>query len=214
MSVVHPRVGPMTLPSPSPAPSATSSTTAAAGSGGFDVGTLLLGPAVTAALVAGVFLVIQIFILGRRERNQKAFEFRLRQANELYAPVLLLLAEDHALIGKLREAAAQPGIDWHLLDNLRRVRKDKHLMPVAERIVEVNLAIKDVLMKHAGLVLGDLPPSFRDFISHADLVRDAVSTGTVPKNVGLRYFPKQFEKDVQAKYSDLVKSIKSSLGDS
>lgn len=178
------------------------------------MGTLLLGPAVTAALVTGLFLVIQFFVLARRERNQRALEFRLRQANDLYAPVLLLLAEDYALIEKLREAAALPGRDWHLLDNLRRVRRDKHLMPVAERIVEVNLAIKAILMQQAGLLLGEPPASFRAFISHADLVRDAVMNGAVPKNVGLKYFPQQFEKDIRSYHSSLVEKIRSGLGES
>jgi len=202
------------MPSPLPSPSPSDAFLSAAASGGFDIWTVVLGPAATAAVVAGLFTVIQMLVTGKRDRRRQLLEFRLRQTNELYAPILLLLAEDAALIDKLREAAAEPGKDWHLLDNLDRVRKNSQLLPVAERIVEVNLAIKDILMKNAGLVLNDLPPSFRSFISHADLLSGAVKTGKVPKNVGLKYFPHEFETDIKMEQSNLVKAVRDSLGGS
>jgi len=135
------------VPSPLPTPTPGSST-----SGGLDLSSLI-GPALTAAVVAGLVSLIQIVVTGRRETNMDLLEFRLRRVNELYAPILLLLllllAEDFAIVKALREAsnALDPppgGARWHLLDNLATIRADPQLALAKE-----------------------LPTSFHDFITHA-----------------------------------------------
>jgi hypothetical protein len=129
-----------------------------AGSSGFDPWTLL-GPAVTAALVAGLVSLSQVFATSKREKNKQLLEFRLRQVNELYAPIIFLLAEDKELSKTLREMQPNPD-GWHLLDNLTEVRANAHSLKMAERIVEINQAIKDRLMGNAGLSLQlELPQS-------------------------------------------------------
>jgi len=61
------------VPSPLPTPTPGSST-----SGGLDLSSLI-GPALTAAVVAGLVSLIQIVVTGRRETNMDLLEFRLRR---------------------------------------------------------------------------------------------------------------------------------------
>lgn len=175
------------------------------------VWTVVVGPAVTAAIVAGLVSLIQVVVTGRRERNKQLLEFRLRQINELYAPILFLLAQDLSINKKLKEATGGDA-DWHLLDDLANVRSSAPLLRMAKNIVSTNSSIKEVLVKNAGLSLKtSLPGSYHDFITHADLVNDAVDTGAVPENVSLKYFPKHFEKDIEDEYAQVVKRIQKQL---
>ena len=173
---------------------------------------LLIGSGVTAAVVAGLVSLIQIFVTGRRERRKQLIEFRLRQINELYAPISLLLAQDLSLAKTLREAAAAPGMTWHLLDDLSTVLANPELKQLAERIVDVNNAIKDILTEKSGLGLHeDLPRSYSEFITHADLVSQGVKSGVIAPNVRPKYFPKDFEAAIKRDYAATVGKLKKEL---
>lgn len=173
---------------------------------------LLIGSGVTAAVVAGLVSLVQIVVTGRREHRRQLIEFRLRQINELYAPISLLLAQDLSLAKTLREAAAAPGNSWHLLDDLSAVLANPELKQLAERIVEVNNAIKDILTEKSGLGLHeDLPNSYSQFIAHADLVSQSVNSGAIPSNVMPKYFPKQFEAAIKSDYATTMGKLKKEL---
>jgi hypothetical protein len=173
---------------------------------------LLIGSGVTAAVVAGLVSLVQIFVTGHRERRKQLIEFRLRQINELYAPISLLLAQDLSLAKTLREAAAVPGTEWHLLDDLSTVLSNAELTKLAKRIVEVNNAIKNILTEKSGLGLHDeLPDSYSEFITHADLVAQGVEAGAIAPNVAPKYFPKAFEVDVKRDYAATLAKLKKEL---
>ncbi|MEX5271499.1 hypothetical protein [Kocuria sabuli] len=200
-------------PSSTPSPIATSALNATE-AGGFDWSTLIIGPALTAALVAGLVSLIQIVVTGKREKNRQLLEFRLRQINELYAPILFHLAETKSLATTLRESIAPPNTQWHLLDHLTEVHQNPQLLEIAKRIVLINCQIKDALVKNSGLSLeAELPASFHDFITHANIVSRAVAEGTVLDNVRPKYFPQQFEIDINRAHSTLTGKIKKELGD-
>lgn len=180
---------------------------------GFDWWTSLVGPAVVAAVVAGLVSLIQIYVTGRRERRKQAMEFRLLRVNEFFAPIVLLLTENLSLVKALRASMATDAqAKWHLLEHLAEVRGDPQLKGIADRIVQVNSSIKTILEQKSGYSLaGDLPSSYSDFLAHADLLADAVQSGQLPKKVPAQYFPKSFETDIQKSYRDLVAQLRKDL---
>lgn len=175
--------------------------------------TYFVGPAVIAAGVAGLFAVAQLALTSRKEQRKQLLEFRLRQVNEFYGPIVYLLAQNLAIAKALREAAQKPGQEWHLLDDLDTIHSDPHLRSMADEIAAINDQIKDVLLKYGGLSLqGQVPQSYHDFIAHTDLVAQGVSTGSIHSNVGVKYFPKQFGTDIEEAYGRQVKKIQDQLG--
>jgi hypothetical protein len=172
---------------------------------------VLTSPAVVAALVAAVVSTLGWAVAHRKEDQERVRQFRVKQVNEFYAPVRLLLAENASLAKQLREAARAGDREWHLLDNLAQVASDPELLLLAERIIKVNREIREILMTKAGLALqAPLPSSYERWIAHAHLLEQSVQSRSVPANVEAKYFPKEFEEDIRSALQAAVSRLKES----
>lgn len=174
--------------------------------------------AVIAAFIAGLVAVIGMIanavIQARALRHAAArdvasamLDFRLQQLNELYGPLLLLLAQSERLAAKLREGEPDPAA-WRLLDHIDQVLGDPNRLVIAEQILEIGDKIEDILLTKAGLALHPGPPdTFELYLGHIAILRLLIRRGAHSPIAAHEYYPREFNHDVRAGYESLQERI-------
>ena len=165
--------------------------------------TLVVG--VLAAGVGITSLIVTNIIANRRDRRKLLTDLRIQRLNEFYAPLIVLLDQDREIHNRLSD---EKPAQWHILDHLEDVRADPVDGALAQKIVEINSRIKDVLEAKAGLVLGEVPSSFATFLLHHQILSQALKGLPYTKEPeGAQYFPRQFESDVRIGYQSLLDQL-------
>lgn len=165
--------------------------------------TAIAGSLLTSA-VAITALVVTARTTDRRERRAATTALRIRQLNEFYAPLRLLLDEN----ARHRERLAPDDPEtWHVLDNLSVLRSDPARSAVVEEILAINDDISKILRSKAGLAVSDWPEDFSKFQNHRATLSRTWRGGREPSGSDLKYFPAEFEEHVREGHKRLVEAI-------
>jgi hypothetical protein len=196
------------------AQTATPSPSPGSGAGAVTAGEAAL---IAAAIAAGISVVgmivnalIQRYTLRQaaaREVASAMLEFRLRQLNDLYGPLLLRLEQSDRLARKLREGVSDPA-KWRLLDHVDEVLAHPESAAVAEQILEIGQTIEEILLTRAGLALSPRPPeTFGLYLGHIAILRMMMREDARPKISDHEYYPRQLNEDVRAGYTAIQTEI-------
>jgi hypothetical protein len=199
--------------------SALAQTATASPSPGSGAGTVTAGEAalIAAAIAAGISVVgmivnalIQRYTLRQaaaREIASAMLEFRLRQLNDLYGPLLLRIEQSDRLARKLREGRSDPA-KWRLLDHVDEVTANPEAFLVANQILDIGTEIEEILLTRAGLALHPGPPeTFGLYLGHVAILRMMLREGARPHISDHEYYPRQLNDDVGNGYARIQAEI-------
>jgi hypothetical protein len=165
--------------------------------------------AAVAVLVALVSAWVQIRLAKDAERDAKTrilLDYRLRQLNEFYAPLKLLLDADKELSEQLRVNKPDAD-DWHLLDHIDDVKANALDDRLFEQIIGISGQVRDLLVTKAGLAMN---PSvgFVDFMGHLHSLERAKAGGPFAGDrAHYKRFPHDFEKHVNSSFQFVTEEI-------
>jgi hypothetical protein len=202
-------IGPMLLLS-TPTPSPASGT-----ANGLSAGEAAILAATIAAVVSIIGLIFSAILQSRALKSAAArdvanamLDFRLRQLNDLYGPLFLLLEQSERLAKKLRESLPDPQEDWRLLDHMDEVKADPQMRAVVEMILEIGEKIEGLLLSRAGLALSPGPPAtFGLYLGHVAIMKSMFRDNLRPKIAEHDYYPRQLNRDVKDGYDSIQREI-------
>jgi hypothetical protein len=144
-----------------------------------------------------------------REIGKIALEFKLRQLNEFYSPLLLLALQNHRLYLKLKEGKSDPD-NWHLLNNIADVLNDLRDKQIAEQILDIDAEMQKIIITKGGLICGtETPASFSQFLGHYEVLKAGWRIGDRPTiaKEETEYFPIEFLDDLKKDHDSLKLEI-------
>jgi hypothetical protein len=170
---------------------------------------LTTGETALATPVLGAVVALAVVYAGaryadKREKRNATVAFRLRQLNELYAPVRLLLDENRR--HKDRLAVGTTG-EWHVLDHLQTVKADPDGRAVMEQILAVNKEISEILRRNAGLAVTPWQESFSQFQNHYATLKRTWEDDDAPAETDMKYFPGDFETHIRDGHKRLTDTL-------
>lgn len=173
---------------------------------------------VIAALIA---LFGAVYVVRRLEayyRNvEKALQFRLRQVNEFYGPMLLLLEQSRLVYEKLKEVIRKnpelniPPDDFRLLDHVSILVKFPKTKSFVRSILDIGKHMNELLRKKAGLIEGGLTQTYFDYVSHFEIINaiaDAPQSEPIlPGSQDSGYYPRALNREVINGYKRVVRRL-------
>ncbi|MFK0402738.1 hypothetical protein ACIQTT_10440 [Microbacterium sp. NPDC090225] len=167
---------------------------------------LLVGPAVTAAII-GLVSLWPASGLRRKETVAAAGrEFQTRALNEFYSPICEMLDEVRILRDALK-SRMNGGEDWHLLDNVEDIRQNPGSWSLFDSIVKTNRRIRKILDEKSGLALDDVTESGRWRV-HQTMLEGAFGDPEYVADAKLSYFPKEFEAQLRTGRQKLTAQLR------
>jgi hypothetical protein len=181
-------------------------------------GVFMDGVALASVIVTGV-VSISTIIIGyittkktlsygsAQEFSKIALELKIKQLNELYGPLKLLLEQNRRLAQELREGKVDPE-KWRLLDNIEQVKKNPRELAIVTEILGIDKTIQDLIINKGGLISPPGPPkSFDLFLGHFKILTMALEGKPPLKIEGFEYYPKDFNMDVDKAYETIMKEM-------
>lgn len=159
--------------------------------------------AIIAAVVSIIALIINYRITNQTLRHGVAREFgkisvelKIRQLNELYGPLRLLIEQNRHLALRLRQGKGDP-MEWRLLDHISEVLGDPQDKAIVNEIIEIDGKIEQLIINNGGLVRTLGPPeSFSLFLGHYKILKLAIDGKETPQIKEFEYYPRQLNDDV------------------
>lgn len=149
---------------------------------------------------------LQTFTSGvAREREKTILEFKTRQLNDLYGPLLLLLAQSKSLHERLRQERGGIEKQWALLDHMEACLGDPLCGRLVKEIVDIGLQIEQSLITKGGLIEGSHPPlSFERYLAHFRILKMSYDMKRNIRKNEQEYFPfPEFPDDLTRAYNQL-----------
>lgn len=170
----------------------------------------LLGVIIT-AVVSIIIMLVNCWISKQTLRHETArdigktsIDLKIKQLNELYGPLHLLIKENKILANKLREGKADPK-NWRLLDNIPAVLRNKQDKAILDEIMEINAKIEKLIVCKGGFIrspgLPGPPESFHMFLGHNKILKLAIEGKERPHVSEFEYYPRKFDNDVIEAYN-------------
>lgn len=156
-------------------------------------------PTVVAVLGIGASVLLarrSLAAQSARDLANARLAYRLRQLNELYAPLSIKIGQNELLHKRLTQGKPDPP-NWRLLENIDAVlanETDRHL---AQEIVKVDEEIAEIIQTKAGLVDGDEPASFAAFLGHVSVLKLAMAGKKPPAVTEFQLYPRTLNDDVR-----------------
>lgn len=179
----------------------------------------VLGIAVTA------YLTIRRGLLDARySYASEILRFRIRQLQEFYAPMHLLIETSRKLYEKLiwTIPRIKPGFDvqgFRLLDHMD-LQKEETLKPLISDILKTGKKMCSLITKNAGLIEGGLTEVYVDYMAHYNILRSAEKGPAPPAEViegwqEFYYYPRLLNREVIEGYKVVLAHLDSyvSAGD-
>ncbi len=178
---------------------------------------------IAAAIGGGVSIAVSVAALMANYYNNRlnlrhgevkdlakvSLELKIKQLNELYGPLLLLIEQNNVLAKKIREGKPP---DWRLMYNLPAVLSDPRDGPIAQAILSIDEKIEDLNINKAGLIRGKTPPqSFQDFLGHYQLLKLAMQGQRIDPT-SKDVYPTRLGEDVKAAYEEIRTEVTAMLG--
>lgn len=171
----------------------------------------LIGSGITALVSLFAMILnnwVSIYNLKRLNINEIAkmsFEYKIRQLNELYGPLIPLLEENQRLAQKLRENKPDAA-HWRLLDHLPL--SDDQDRQIAVAIIAIYAKIEELLISKGGLISGrEFPKSFHLFLGHFEVLKMAFQGKDKITIKEYEYYPLEFDADIRETYQTIKKEI-------
>ena len=142
-----------------------------------------------------------------REFGKISLELKIKQLNDLYGPLRLLIEQNRILAQKLREGKGDPE-EWRLLDHVTEALNDPQDKAIVEEIVEIDDKMEELIITNGGLVRSPGPPeSFSLFLGHYKILKLAIEGKETPKVTEFEYYPRQLNDDVNQAYDTIRREI-------
>jgi SAM-dependent methyltransferase len=189
-----------------------------------------LGP-IIAAIIAVIGVAVTAYLTIRRglldaryDYASEILRFRIRQLQEFYAPMHLLIETSRKLYEKLiwTIPRIRPGFDvqgFRLLDHMD-LRKEETLDPLISDILETGKKMSSLITKNAGLIEGGLTQVYIDYMAHYNILRSAEKGPAPPDDViegwqEFYYYPRLLNREVIEGYKIVLAHLESyeSAGD-
>lgn len=164
------------------------------------------GAAVAAVVVNSVVTRHSLRVTTARDFAKMALEFRLRQVNELFGPLMLYKEQSTRLHHKVRHGKPDPD-NWRLLDYAPAILEDPVDGPMVREILRIVHEMELLIISKGGLMRsGGIPASFKAFLHHAAIMRSAFAEGAHRLEFeAADYYPRQMDIDVEQAYNDLIR---------
>jgi hypothetical protein len=136
--------------------------------------------AAAVALIIGLwsgYTTRQIAKTSRASANRQLLvDLRVKQLNEFYEPLRMLRTKSRLLRQTLPEFE-EDGSRWRLVRHIPEIQQDSGRARVVEMILSINDRIEDLLISKAGLMEGEAPGTFGEFMHHSGLLKLAWDHG-------------------------------------
>ena len=164
------------------------------------------------AAVSLISLSLNIFVSLRTRRladflevTKSSLEFKKRQLDEFYGPILALTRQSTHLARRIRDAE---GTDFHLLEHLPETLSRLDIGPIANLLLENNEKIETLLLTKSSLLDSyDFPDSFTLFLGHCGILRSAVTGQPLDNLTSIDYYPKEFDADIEYQFKKLKQEV-------
>ena len=182
----------------------------------------LLGAAVGAggSVITAVVLTFGNWVISKTKVKDETaakirmelLEYRLRQINELYGPLSLLIAQNGRLAKKLREGKHKPD-EWRLLNNVETVLADSKDSEIVREIINIDEEIEIIIKSKGGLIEEEHPPEvFELLLGHIKTLKLAINSGKNPNVVDeYEYYPKGFDEYIRRTHEKIKRDINTAL---
>lgn len=173
-----------------------------------EVAAILLGVIIT-AVVSIIIMLVNYWISKQalshetaRDIGKTSIDLKIKQLNELYGPLHLLIEQNKILAHKLREGKADPE-NWKLLDNLLDVLGNQQDKAILDEIMEINAKIEKLIIGKGGFIRSPGPPeSFHLFLGHNKILKLAIEGNKERPHVSeFEYYPRELDIDVKEAYN-------------
>jgi len=196
--------------------------------------TKALAPIVAAAIaVIGVFITVWVTLKksaidARYGYAADVLKLRIRQVEQFYAPMRLLLEQSRAVYDKLlwsleklgeQNPAAKIDLNgFRLLDHAFTILTDKkyeQVTPLVKSILAIGDKLSDLLVKRGGLVEGGLTDTIVEYRAHLEMLK-ASAAQKPPVNVEegwqqFGYYPRMLNREIAEGYKDAHRHIEAFL---
>lgn len=178
----------------------------------------ILEPPVIAAVISAIVAIVALLLnyygtirslrqVTARDFVKTSLDFKIKQLNELYGPLLLLISQNKRLAQKLREGKPDPD-NWRLLDHIPEVQGNPQDRAAAEEIIKNDEEIEKLLISKGGLVNPpEFPKSFEDFLGHYKLLKLAWNNRPWPHVKEFEYYPLQLNQDVEEGHKEIMGEV-------
>lgn len=125
------------------------------------------GIAALSAVVAAIFSVIAVFSTNRRLDLVRESDFRRKQLDEFYGPLVMLRLRS----AKLREQLSPLEAGWRLINNMKDIQadSDSRRKEIVEKILKINATIMRLLTDKASLLeVSPMRDEYKAFVAHSD----------------------------------------------
>lgn len=181
------------------------------------------GPYVAAILgfLAAFIVLIQGRMDARYSYASHILQFRIRQVQEFYTPMLVLIEDSRQVYEKLKWTIGRekPGFNldgFRLLDHMAAFQKEPALDPLIKSILATGEKMCDLITKNAGLIEGGLTQVYVDYIAHFDILR-AAAEGQAPAAIQegwhkFGYYPRMLNREVRQGYKAVLAHLRNYVG--
>jgi len=167
---------------------------------------------VIGAIVSLVTLFLNVLVSIRTQRlarflevTEETLDFKKRQLDELYGPLLALIMQNKVLAERLKDTK---GSDFELLDNLPGILEEIGISSVVELILQNNKRIERLLVTRSSLIRENYYPySVTRFLGHCGILKSATSSRPLEIRKPEDYYPNEFDSYVHESYEELKKEV-------
>jgi hypothetical protein len=160
------------------------------------------------AVVSIITVILNVLISLRTQRlsrflevTSSSLEFKKQQIDELYGPLMALIAQNKNLSRRLKDIK---GEDFELLDHLPEVIENPEIGAVVNLLIKNNAEIERLLFEKSSLIEGyDYPSSIVSFLGHCGILKSAIVSQPLKIRRPEDYYPEEFDAYVKHSFRDL-----------
>ena len=177
---------------------------------------MLQEPTVIVGIIGAIVSIITLFFnvlvsvktqrLARYlEVTSGSLEFKKQQLDELYGPLMALIAQNKNLSRKLKEIE---GEDFQLLDSLPEIIETPEIGAIVNLLIKNNAQIEKLLLQKSSLIEGyDYPISIIHFLGHCGILKSAIVSQPFGVYKPEDYYPEDFDVYVENSFVKLKEQV-------
>jgi len=143
----------------------------------------------------------------KREFGKISLDYKIRQLNELYGPLLMMIEQNTRLHKKLCENK-RGSDEWRLVDHIPDVLANPEDRAIVDEIMGINSTIEELIQTKAGFIRAPRPPeSFSLYLAHYRILRLAYDQKGMPQGAQAYPYPRDLNNDVREAYNSIQREI-------
>lgn len=177
------------------------------------------------ALLGVIITVIVNILRGlwdkRYEYASEILKFRIRQLEEYYAPMQLMIEKSREVYKKFKWKLKEehiPGFDpnnFRLLDWIHRLHKENKLKPLIDEIIRIGDEMSSLIIAKGGLIEGGITDTCIKYQGHISILKAAIEGETKKDNEPgwqeFGYYPRLLNREISEGYKSIIEYMKSYL---